>query len=80
MGKKEGAATAEDGGRVDGHAGSARRWGRRRLAVQWFRVGGGGDNEESRLGFLGAAAVRSSDEVSDCRSFSGWRRTDGGRR
>jgi hypothetical protein len=56
-----------------GDAAGGVRWQRRprcRLTGQWFRVSGGGGGKESRLGFLGvAAAVRSSGEVSGCRSF-----------
>jgi hypothetical protein len=63
-----------------GGAGGARRqWGRHRLTGRWFRAGGSG-SEESRLGFPGAAAARSSGEVFGCRSFDTRRRTGGGRR
>jgi hypothetical protein len=65
---------AEECRAAGGHADGTRwRRGHRHLAHRWFRVGCGDDSEESRLGFSGAAAARSSGEISDCRSFRGWR-------
>jgi hypothetical protein len=63
-GEDGGAVTAEDGGGTGGH---------RCLTDRWFRAGGGHGSEESMLGFPGAVAVRSSDEVSNCRSLGGRR-------
>jgi hypothetical protein len=74
-GADKGAAMAEDGDGAKGYAdGVRRRRGRWR-----FRADSGGNSEESRLGFLRAAAARSFSEIFVCRSFGGptmdWRRT-----
>jgi hypothetical protein len=74
-GEDKGAAMAEDGDGAKGYADGVRRW-----RGRWrFRADSGGNSEESRLGFLRAAAVRSFSEIFVCRSFGGptmdWRRT-----